>query len=87
MLTVEDSNHGLHDGDYVTFSEVKGMTELNGCEPRMVKVLGPSAFSIGDTSNFSAYAGGGLCTQVKMPEKMDFVCLPIFFYHLDFSLA
>ncbi|KAM7537021.1 hypothetical protein Aperf_G00000059949 [Anoplocephala perfoliata] len=73
VLTVEDSSHGLHDGDYVTFSEVKGMTELNGCEPRVVKVLGPSAFSIGDTSNFTPYAGGGLCTQVKMPEKMDFL--------------
>ncbi|KAL5110204.1 Ubiquitin-like modifier-activating enzyme 1 [Taenia crassiceps] len=73
VVSVEDSAHGLHDGDYVTFSEVRGMTELNGCEPRMVKVLGPSAFSIGDTSNFSQYIGGGLCTQVKMPEKMDFL--------------
>nr|CDS33642.1 ubiquitin modifier activating enzyme 1 [Hymenolepis microstoma] len=73
VLTVEDSNHGLHDGDYITFSEVKGMTELNNCEPRMVKVIGPSAFSIGDTSNLTPYAGGGLCTQVKMPEKMDFL--------------
>ncbi|VDM30197.1 unnamed protein product [Hydatigera taeniaeformis] len=73
VVGVEESAHGLHDGDYVTFSEVRGMIELNGCEPRMVKVLGPSAFSIGDTSNFSQYVGGGLCTQVKMPEKMDFL--------------
>ncbi|VDN99537.1 unnamed protein product [Rodentolepis nana] len=73
VLSVEDSNHGLHDGDYVTFSEVKGMTELNNCEPRMIKVIGPSAFSIGDTSNLTPYTGGGLCTQVKMPEKIDFL--------------
>ena len=35
--------------------------------------VGPSAFSIGDTTNFSKYAGGGICTQVKVPEKMDFL--------------
>lgn len=30
--------HGLEDGDYVTFSEVKGMTELNGIEPLKITV-------------------------------------------------
>lgn len=49
------------------------MIELNGCEPRRVKVLGPYAFSIGDTSSFSDYApGGGIVTQVKTPEKHSF---------------
>lgn len=37
---LEETRHGLEDGDYVTFSEVKGMTELNGCEPRKVTVKG-----------------------------------------------
>ena len=30
--------HGLEDGDYVTFSEIEGMTELNGCKPMKIKV-------------------------------------------------
>ncbi|BHF65867.1 E1 ubiquitin-activating protein [Sparganum proliferum] len=33
---------------------------------------GPDAFSIGDTSGFSEYKCGGVCTQVKMPEKVHF---------------
>jgi len=37
---LEETRHGLEDGDYVTFSEIKGMTELNGCEPRKVTVKG-----------------------------------------------
>ncbi|EUB59741.1 Ubiquitin-like modifier-activating enzyme [Echinococcus granulosus] len=87
VVSVEESAHGLHDGDYVTFSEVRGMTELNGCEPRMVKVLGPSAFSIGDTSNFSQYIGGGLCTQVKMPERMDFLELAEAYKNPNFLIS
>ncbi len=35
--------------------------------------LGPDAFSIGDTSDLSEYVGGGICTQVKMPEQIHFV--------------
>lgn len=48
------------------------MTELNGCEPRKIKVLGPYTFSIGDTKNLSKYIRGGIVTQVKMPKKLNF---------------
>lgn len=48
------------------------MTELNGCEPRKIKVLGPYTFSIGDTTGFSKYVRGGIVTQVKMPKKIAF---------------
>ncbi|XP_041979038.1 ubiquitin-like modifier-activating enzyme 1 [Aricia agestis] len=72
VTCLDDTRHGLEDGDYVTFSEVQGMTELNGCEPRKIKVLGPYTFSIGDTTNFSKYIRGGLVTQVKMPKKLNF---------------
>lgn len=51
------------------------MTELNGCEPRKIKVLGPYTFSIGDTTNFTKYQRGGLVTQVKMPKKLNFKSL------------
>ena len=42
LVTVYDEGrHGLEDGDYVTFTEVGGMVELNGCEPVPVTVTGP----------------------------------------------
>ncbi|CAG8774130.1 16613_t:CDS:2, partial [Racocetra fulgida] len=70
VTCLDESRHGLEDGEYVTFTEIKGMEELNDCEPRKIKVLvhfnnlyialqlGPYTFSIGDTSNFGDYIGG-----------------------------
>jgi ubiquitin-activating enzyme E1 len=40
VTCLDESRHGYEDGDFVTFSEVQGMTELNGSEPRKIKVLG-----------------------------------------------
>lgn len=40
VTTLDETRHGLEDGDYVTFSEVVGMEGLNGCEPRKVTVKG-----------------------------------------------
>lgn len=57
----------------MTFTEVQGMTELNGCEPRKITVKGPYTFSIGDTSDLGSYKTGGIFTQVKMPKILDFV--------------
>lgn len=68
----DEARHGLEDGDCVTFSEIEGMIELNHCEPRKIKVLGPYTFSIGDISGFSEYIRGGLVTQVKMPRTIHF---------------
>lgn len=72
VTCLEETRHGFEDGDYVTFSEVQGMVELNDCEPRKVKVCGPYTFSIGDTSHFSDYIRGGIATQVHMPKKLSF---------------
>lgn len=72
ITCVDDTRHGLEDNDYVTFSEIQGMTELNGCEPMKVKVLGPYTFTVGDTTNFSEYVRGGTATQVKMPKVVSF---------------
>ena len=55
------------------YTHLQGMTELNGCEPKKVKILGPYTFSIGDTSSYSNYTRGGVVTQVKMPQKITFV--------------
>ncbi|XP_053627088.1 ubiquitin-like modifier-activating enzyme 1 [Cherax quadricarinatus] len=66
---------GLRDGDLVTFSNIKGMTQLNHCSPTEVKVLNPSSFAIGDTRSFSEYEGGGVVTQVKVPKTFNFKSL------------
>lgn len=73
VTCLDEQRHGYESGDFVTFSEVQGMTELNQCEPRKIKVLGPYTFSIGDTSGFSDYFRGGIATQVKMPKIVKFV--------------
>lgn len=72
VTCLDETRHGLEDGDYVVFSEVQGMVELNCCEPRKIKVLGPYTFSVGDTSNFSEYVRGGIVVQVKMPKQINF---------------
>ncbi|XP_075795698.1 ubiquitin-like modifier-activating enzyme 7 [Pelodiscus sinensis] len=61
--------HGFADGDFVTFSGVEGMSQLNGCEPRAVRVLGEFTLEIGDTSSFAPYQRGGVLTQVTVPQK------------------
>lgn len=45
VTTLDETRHGLQDGDYVTFAEVQGMTQLNGCVPRRVTVKGPYTFT------------------------------------------
>ncbi|RUS73735.1 hypothetical protein EGW08_018496 [Elysia chlorotica] len=68
----DETRHGFNDGDYVTFADVQGMTELNGCEPIKIKVLGPYTFGIGDTTKYSDYIRGGVVTTVKMPKTFNF---------------
>lgn len=75
VTCLDETRHGFNDDDYVTFSEVQGMTELNGCAPIKIKVLGPYTFSIGDTSKFGKYITGGIATQVKMSRVMNFKSL------------
>jgi len=77
VTCLDETRHGLEDGDFVTFREVQGMEELNGCEPRKVSVKGPYTFSIGDTTGLGEYNTGGIFTQVKMPKIIDFVSFAI----------
>lgn len=72
VSALDETRHGLEDGDYVTFSEVQGMEGLNDCAPRKIQVKGPYTFSIGDVSGLGEYKRGGLYTQVKMPKFIDF---------------
>jgi len=40
VTCLDETRHSFQDGDYVTFTEVQGMTELNQCKPLKVRVLG-----------------------------------------------
>lgn len=72
IVTVnEDKRHGFQDGDFVTFKEVQGMTEVND-NNFQIKVISPYSFSIGDTREFGAYTREGTAQQVKVPSKMSF---------------
>ena len=72
VSALDETRHGLEDGDYVTFTEVQGMEGLNDSEPRKITTKGPYTFSIGDVSGLGQYKRGGLYTQVKMPKVIDF---------------
>jgi len=71
VTTLDEQRHGFEDGMTVTFSEVNGMTEVNGVEYK-IRVLGPYTFSIGDTSGFSNYQRGGYVHQVKKTKVIEF---------------
>ncbi|XP_069062945.1 ubiquitin-like modifier-activating enzyme 7 isoform X1 [Pleurodeles waltl] len=64
--------HMFQDGDFVRFSEIQGMNELNDITPIEVRVTGRYSFEIVDTSSFSKYIKGGLVTEVKMPSRISF---------------
>ena len=72
VSALDETRHGLEDGDFVTFTEVQGMEALNNAEPRKITVKGPYTFSIGDVSNLGQYNRGGLYQQVKMPKVINF---------------
>ena len=87
VTTLDESRHGLEDGDFVTFAEIAGMSQLNDTPPLKVKVLGPYTFSIGDTSSLTPYKSGGIAIQVKQPKRLKFVSgFPFFFYYLFLCL-
>uniref|UniRef100_A0A9L0JSD6 Ubiquitin-like modifier-activating enzyme 1 n=1 Tax=Equus asinus TaxID=9793 RepID=A0A9L0JSD6_EQUAS len=73
VTCLDEARHGFESGDFVSFTEVQGMNELNGTSPIEIKVLGPYTFSICDTSSFSDYIRGGIVSQVKVPKKISFV--------------
>ncbi|GAW83634.1 ubiquitin-activating enzyme E1 [Plasmodium gonderi] len=66
-----DKSVPFQNGDYVKFTNVEGMTEINH-KIFKIKNLKKYTFTIGDTSQFSDYIKGGQCTHVKTHIKMDF---------------
>ncbi|OLL23008.1 Ubiquitin-activating enzyme E1 1 isoform A [Neolecta irregularis DAH-3] len=74
VAALDETRHGLVDGDYVIFEEVKGM-DLNRKEPRKIEVNGPYTFSIGSVEGLGTFESGGIFTQVKMPTAVQFKSL------------
>ncbi|KAJ3194710.1 hypothetical protein HK101_002132 [Irineochytrium annulatum] len=71
VACLDERRHGLVDGDYVTFSEVRGLEGLNGTDKQWkVAVTGPYTFKIDETSSFGDYEGGGIFTQVKQGKTI-----------------
>lgn len=68
--SIDNQKLDLSHGDYVTFKEITGMTELNDTPPRPVRILSPFTFSIEDTSKFSDYICGGITEQIKVPKPV-----------------
>ncbi|KAK6533285.1 SPS-sensor component ptr3 [Orbilia ellipsospora] len=72
VTALDETRHGLEDGDHVVFSEIEGMDKLNDATPRRVEVKGPYTFSIGSVEGLGKYVKGGLFQQVKMPKTINF---------------
>eukprot|EP00051_Salpingoeca_urceolata_P006913 m.91570 g.91570 ORF g.91570 m.91570 type:complete len:1078 (-) comp15042_c0_seq4:33-3266(-) len=73
VTTLENRKHDLQDDDEVRFTEVEGMTELNGEDKVFtVSVISPTEFSVGDTSSFSSYTGRGLVSQLPRKSTLKF---------------
>ncbi|CAN4106155.1 unnamed protein product [Withania somnifera] len=73
VACIDDERLEFRDGDLVIFSEVRGMTELNDGKPRKIKSARPYSFTIeDDTTDYAAYEGGGIVSQVKEPKVLKF---------------
>ncbi|KAH8025953.1 hypothetical protein HPB51_014286 [Rhipicephalus microplus] len=72
VAPVHKERHAFENGDYVTFSEVRGMTEINDCPPMEVNVLCPHRFSVKLPEKYGDRGIGGIATEVKIPKKIEF---------------
>ena len=59
-------------GDFVSFRDVKGMTELNETPPRPVRVIDKTKFTIEDTSKLQEFTGTGIVEEMKVPRPAIF---------------
>eukprot|EP00199_Chlamydomonas_sp_CCMP681_P000060 CAMPEP_0119109006 /NCGR_PEP_ID=MMETSP1180-20130426/16736_1 /TAXON_ID=3052 ORGANISM="Chlamydomonas cf sp, Strain CCMP681" /NCGR_SAMPLE_ID=MMETSP1180 /ASSEMBLY_ACC=CAM_ASM_000741 /LENGTH=1022 /DNA_ID=CAMNT_0007094699 /DNA_START=109 /DNA_END=3180 /DNA_ORIENTATION=- len=76
VTCVEDERLEFQDGDLVTFSEVIGMTQLNGHAPIALKNCKPHSFELDlDTSVYAEYQRGGIVTQFKPSKQLKFQTL------------
>ena len=72
----EDKRHSYNDGDHVVFSEIEGMTQLNGHEP--IEIFDCRAYDFKlklDTRGFDAYTRQGIVEDKKVPKQVEFKSL------------
>lgn len=62
----------IEDGDYVVFNGVAGMVEVNGSDPRPVKMVDAESFAIESTIGYGKYSGGGTVSYEKVPSTIIF---------------
>ncbi|EDO06721.1 ubiquitin-activating enzyme E1 family protein [Babesia bovis T2Bo] len=62
-------------GDFVTFSEVEGMDELNNMGPIEITIKDKESFTIGDTRGFGQYVTGGIVKEIRRSKQIDFISL------------
>eukprot|EP01124_Arcella_intermedia_P015654 TRINITY_DN22201_c0_g2_i1.p1 TRINITY_DN22201_c0_g2~~TRINITY_DN22201_c0_g2_i1.p1 ORF type:complete len:1036 (-),score=250.99 TRINITY_DN22201_c0_g2_i1:26-2947(-) len=74
VTCVQGERHNFESDQFVIFSEVEGMTELNGTT-HQITVDTPFSFRIGDTRGFSAHTRGGLAKQRRTVQKISFKTL------------
>lgn len=76
VTTVESNPHGLTNGDYVKFTDVKGMTLLNTLTPQQITYMDKYNFKLKLSNlNVGKYEGNGQVSGVKMPKKISFKSL------------
>ena len=76
VMVHEDKRHSYQDGDFVKFTEVEGMVELNDAGP--IEVFDCRAYSFKlkiDTSNFGQYTRQGTVEDTKVPTRVEFKSL------------
>src|SRR3990167_5434767 len=74
VTVAEDSKLDIQSG-YVTFSDIEGTNELNGCRPIKISNVGDVSFSIGDISQLSTYVKGGRVIESIIPVNIKFAPL------------
>ena len=66
----EETKLNLGDNDFVKFSEVEVIPELNDGKPRQIKKISPYSFQIigEDFSQYPEYISGGIVERIKIPK-------------------
>lgn len=77
--------HNFNTGDFICLYDVEGMTEVNGSEPRPVRVVDQYSFQIENTTDFRNYEKGGIAQLVKVPFRIHFKSIIEFIANPDYN--
>ena len=71
-LVTCNRSHGLEDGDFVKFSEIEGMHELNSISTVKIQYEDIYSFKIIDTRSFGEFLPIGKVQKVLVPKELHF---------------